>query len=596
MRTDGYAPIEDYALIGDGRTAALVSRDGSIDWMCLPNLDSQSVFAAILDSDRGGRFELHPSIPFQSSRRYLPHTNVLETIFHTDRGSVRTVDAMTLPGRSLAPMRELVRVVDGLSGSVPMQCRFEPRFAYGAALPRREMRGHIPVASYRAEAIALVAWEAGGPAWRGDAVEASFEVRQGERSHLAMITASGEPLVIPGKTAVDARLSETIAFWQAWTSARDYDGPWMEMVLRSALVLKLLILAQSGAAVAAPTTSLPEEVGGQRNWDYRFCWIRDAFFMISALLELGCYEEARSLFWWFLQATALTAPELHVLYRLDGGIAPREREVALAGYRGSRPVRLGNAAAEQTQLDVYGDMMEAASRYSDGHHAVDADTGAVFAQIADHVCDIWRLPDDGIWEVRNGPFHFTHSKVMCWVTLDRAVKLAERGEMPSRDVPRWKEEAGAIRRFVEEQCWSAKKNSYTRTSGTEEVDASLLMLSHVDFVDPRGPQMRGTIDAVVRELSHGDFVYRYLARDGLPGREGCFLNCSFWLVAALARAGRLDEANDLMARLAARSNDVGLYSEEVDPSSGAFLGNFPQALVHLALIDAACAIRDASRP
>jgi GH15 family glucan-1,4-alpha-glucosidase len=600
MRTDGYAPIEDYALIGDGRTAALVARDGAIDWLCLPNLDSPSVFGAILDVRRGGTFELQPTVPFDAARRYLPRTNVLETTFTIAGGSVRVVDAMTLPNHHLAPMRELVRSIEGVSGSVPMRWRCLPRFNYGAERPRCEWRHGVPVATWRTEAIAFANWGAGAPAWRdgsgdGDtahAVEAEFVMNAGSRALLAMAMAHGEPLVLPGPQAIASRLADTIAFWEQWSASRRYDGPWADLVARSALVLKLMIFAPSGASVAAPTTSLPEEIGGRRNWDYRFCWIRDSNFMIDALVRLGCYAETRSLFWWFMQATALTEPEVHVLYRLDGGVGGAEREVNLAGYRGSQPVRVGNGALKQVQHDIYGALFETAWLYSRGENTLDADTGAVLGRIADRVCDIWRRPDSGIWEVRNGPFHFTHSKVMCWVALDRAVRLAELGEMPARHAARWREEAAAIRAYVETECWSDQLRSYTRVAGGGDVDASLLMLALLGYGDPRGERIRGTIDAVERLLRHGDFVYRYHADDGVRGGEGCFLNCSFWLVSALARCGRAEDAAALMARLTARANDVGLYSEEIDPHGGAFLGNFPQALVHLALIDAAIAVSE----
>jgi GH15 family glucan-1,4-alpha-glucosidase len=594
MRIGGFAPIEEYAAIGDGRTAALVARDGSIDWLCLPNFDSPSVCAGILDAARGGAFELQPTIPFNTSRRYLPHTNVLETQFTTGRGSVRVVDALTLPNDHLDPMRELVRSVEGVSGAVPMRWRFVPRFNYSTGAPRCEWRQGIPVATWGSDAVGIASWDAGKPSWQDDAAEASFEIREGARASLVLTAAYAEPLVIPGRAAVTARLEGTIRFWEQWSREREYQGPWADFVERSALVLKLLIFAPSGASVAAPTTSLPEAIGGGRNWDYRFCWIRDSNFIISALLQLGCHREARSQFWWFMQATALTEPELHVLYRLDGGVGPGERTLPLDGYRGSRPVRVGNCAIMQRQHDIYGGLLETAWLYSEQHDTIDGDTGQVLGRIADRVCDIWRQPDSGIWEVRNGPFHFTHSKVMCWVALDRAARLGERGELPSRSVDRWRREAAAIRAFVETECWSSELRSYTRIAGSRDVDASLLMMPLMQFDDPRGERMQGTIDAVRRLLQRGDFVYRYLADDGIAGGEGCFVNGSFWLVSALARSGRVDEASALMERLCARANDVGLYAEEIDPHSGAFLGNFPQGLVHLALIDAAIAIRDAS--
>jgi GH15 family glucan-1,4-alpha-glucosidase len=513
---------------------------------------------------------------------------------------VRVTDGLTLADTGLEPMRELARSIEGLSGRVAMRWRFAPRFEYGASPPTCGWRAGVPVASCGSTAIAVPSWDAGQPQWDSEAVVARFEIAAGGRAIIALAAADGEPLVLPRRRAVEQRLAETIAFWETWTASCRYDGPWREQVLRSALVLKLLIFAPSGASVAAPTTSLPEEIGGERNWDYRYCWIRDSNFAIDALLQLGRHEEAKGLFWWFMQATALTEPELHVLYRLDGGIGRDEHNLPLAGYRGSRPARVGNSAAAQTQHDIYGALFETAWLYSEGHHALDHDTGSVLARIADYVCDVWRQPDAGIWEVRNGPLHFTHSKVMCWVALDRAARLADRGELPSRHRERWIREAVAIQHFVETECWSDELRSYTRSAGDARVDASLLMLPIVNYTGGaertpgRNPRIDGTIDAVLRDLTEGDFVYRYRVDDGLAGREGCFVNCSFWLVSALAQAGRLEEATSLMQRLTARANDVGLYSEEIDPATGNFLGNFPQALVHLALIDAAVAIARAS--
>ena len=588
MRIDRYARIEDYALIGDGRTAALVARDGSVDWLCLPNFDSPSIFAAVLDADRGGTFELQPTAAFESQRRYLPATNVLETTFTTSTGTVRVVDALTLPTSALPPMRELVRLVEAQSGSVRLRWRLAPRFDYGRATPTWDRRRRMLVAAWGGEAIALSAWNAGDVATSGGDAWGEMELCGGDRALLAVSTAYAEPLIASPRRDVEQRLAHTIGFWQRWSGERQYAGPWREAVLRSALVLKQLIFSPSGASVAAPTTSLPEWIGGARNWDYRFCWIRDSNFLIDALLQLGCYDEAHSLFWWFMQATALTEPTLHVLYRLDGGLGATEGELPLDGYRGSRPVRIGNGAVDQLQLDIYGGLFETAWLYSEGHHSLDRDTGVVLARVADRVCDIWRCPDSGIWEVRNGPFHFTHSKAMCWAALDRAVRLAERGELPNRHVERWRRDAAAIVDFIETRCWSDAIRSYTRVAGSRDVDASLLMLPTVRF--PNAQRLADTVDAVNRLLRAGDFVYRYHADDGVPGNEGCFVNCSFWLVSALARTGRVDEATSLMERLIARANTVGLYSEEIDPKSGAFLGNFPQALVHLALIEAAVAI------
>jgi len=592
----GYRSLCDYAVIGDGRTAALVASDGTIDWLCLPNFDSPSVFGAVLDTNRGGAFSLQPSVPFTSSRRYLPGSNLLETTFTTDHGRVRLVDAITLPDASLAPLRELARVVDGVEGSVPMEWSASPRFAYGASSGTPGWRGHVPVATCGADAVALMSWDAGSPSWRDGAVGASWTIEKGRRSIVALAATRGEPMIFPARSAVESRLAATGRFWNGWSSTRTYDGPWRDEVVRSALALKLMIFAPTGASVAAPTTSLPEEIGGIRNWDYRFCWIRDSAFMIDALLRLGCRAEAQALFWWFMQATALTTPRLQVLYRLDGSPDAAERILPLDGYRGSRPVRIGNGAVAQYQLDLYGDLLETIWLYArGGEHRLDGDTGTRVAEMADHVCSIWRQPDAGIWEVRDEPRHFTHSKVMCWVALDRAIRLAEEDDVPRAHVSRWKREAAAIVEFVESQCWSEARQSFVQYAGGNTVDASLLMLSLMGYGGERNSRVLATVDAVARDLQRGPFVYRYLNDDGLPGSEGCFLNCSFWLAGALARAGKVADAHALMTDLLSRANDVGLYAEEIEPETGAFLGNFPQALVHLSLIDAALAIGEAEQ-
>jgi len=589
---DGFAPIRDYAAIGDGRTAALVGLDGSIDWLCLPDLHSPSAFAAILDPERGGRFALAPTIPFEAERRYVPGTNVLETTFVTSEGAVRVTDGLSLSDTSLGPLREVARRIEGLAGRVPLAWRVEPRFGYGARDARLSLRDGVAVADAGRDAVAVGTWGAGGPEVGREAFSGSFEARDGDRALVLLGAAHEEPLVFPGRDDAEARLDATIAFWRGWTEKREYEGPWKDHVLRSALALKLLVYAPSGAIAAAPTTSLPETIGGERNWDYRFAWIRDSVFTLEALTDLGCPAEATAFFWWLLHATQLTHPRLQVLYGLDGSPDAAERELPLAGYRGSRPVRVGNGAVDQRQLDIYGDLFQTVFLYVERGFELDSDTGSRLADIADHVCRIWREPDRGLWEVRSDPVHFTQSKMMCFVALDRACRLAERGLVDDGRA-RWAQQAQAVQEFVETRCYSEEKRSYIRSPGLDELDASLLLGSLLQYCAPDSPRMLGTIDAIRRELGSGPFLERYSGEDGLPGKEGAFLACSFWLVEALARAGRLDEAAETMEELLGHANDVGLYAEELDPSTGEFLGNFPQGLSHLGLVSAAAAFERA---
>ena len=591
LRVAGYAPIRDYAAIGDGRTVALVARDASIDWLCLPDLDSPSIFGALLDAEAGGRFELRPEAPFDVTRRYVPGTNVLETTFTSSQGIVRLIDAMTLPATGLSPHRELVRRVEGLAGRVPMRWRVEPRPAYGASV-RLERRAGVPVAARGHDAVAVIGWDAGEPDVAADVIEGRFAAAEGEVAHVVLAAAHQEPLVLPARAEVEARLASTVRFWRDWSPRRSYSGPWRDAVVRSALALKLLVFAPSGAIAAAATTSLPETIGGERNWDYRFSWPRDSAFTLRALLALGCSPEAGAFFSWLMHASQLTHPEVRVLYRLNGRPEAAERSLPLHGYRGSRPVRVGNGASGQTQLDVYGEVLDAASavaRFADG---LDRDHARWLAGIADHVCVTWREPDFGIWEVRSNAAHFTQSKMMCAVALDRACTLAEQGVLEG-DVTRWRRERERIRDFVESRCYAEDKGSYTRSAGEDLLDASLLLGVIALYDDPAAPRLLGTVDAVRRELARGPFVTRYVGEDGLRGEEGAFLACSFWLAEAYARQGRSDEASTLMDELVALANDVGLYAEEIDPATGEFLGNFPQALSHLALINAAVAIAEA---
>jgi GH15 family glucan-1,4-alpha-glucosidase len=592
---DGYAPIRDYAVIGDGRTCALVARDGSIDWLCVPDVDSPSVFARILDAGRGGSFRLEPVEPFEATRRYLPDSNVLETTLTTASGSVRVLDMMTLTHRDhLTPLREVVRRVEGLSGEVPLRFRVEPRFGYAAARTELCLRGGCAFATAGTDAAALVTWGAGEVELREDGFEGAFRLRAGDRAQLVLALAHKQPVVLPGRADVEARVERTLGFWPRWAARAEYDGAWRDAVIRSALVLKLCVHAPSGAIVAAPTTALPEAIGGSRNWDYRFTWVRDASWTLDALLALGYRDEAHSFFWWLMHASRLTQPRLNVLYRVNGGGEARERELPhLEGYRGSRPVRIGNGAVEQQQLDIYGAVLSAIWVYVEDGGRLDRDTAKAVAKVADLVARIWQEPDSGIWEVRSPPTHFVQSKAMCWVALDRAVRLAERGAIPARRVERWRETAGEIRRFVGEHGWDAGRGSYVRATDLRELDASLLTMSLLGF--PGDERVHATVEAVRRELGHGPYVYRYKGEDGAgaTGEEGAFLTCSFWLVDALARCGRVAEAAALMDELVGLANDVGLYAEEVDPQDGSFLGNFPQALTHLGLVQAAVSIERA---
>jgi GH15 family glucan-1,4-alpha-glucosidase len=588
-RRDGYVPIRDYAAIGDGRTVALVALDGSIDWLCLPNLDSPSVFAAVLDAEQGGRFTLAPESPYEAERRYLPETNVLETTFRTAEGAVRVTDAMTLPGDGLGPAREIARRIEGLAGAVPLAWSAEPRFRYGTSVPQLGWRNGHAAAHAGSDAVALGAWAAGAPELRDGSISGRVEVLEGDRALLALSTAHQEPLVLSERDDVEDRVARTVTFWREWAGKREYDGPWREAVLRSALALKLLVFSPSGAIAAAPTTSLPETIGGERNWDYRFAWIRDSAFTLEAFLDLGCAAEAHAFVWWLLHASQVTHPRLQVLYELDGGNHARERVLELQGYRSSRPVRVGNGAVDQRQLDIYGDLFQTIWVYVQSGSELDSESGRRLAATADLVCDLWRERDRGLWEVRSEPRHFIQSKMLCWVALDRACRLAEGGHLPGKRAGRWRKEADAVREFVEERGFSPEKESYVRSSESDELDASLLLGALMGYTSADDPRMAGTIAAIRRELGHGPFIRRYTGEDGLAGKEGAFLCCSFWLVESLARAGRLDSSAELMESLLELANDVGLYAEEIDAETGEFLGNFPQGLAHLALVSAAVA-------
>jgi GH15 family glucan-1,4-alpha-glucosidase len=487
-----------------------------------------------------------------------------------------------------------VRRIEGLAGRVALRWIVEPRFDYGRAKPKIGGRSGIPMASSRDDTIAVLPFDAGDPCCTESTIEGRLECRAGERACLVLAAVHDGQVAVSGRTDAEARLDSTVRHWESWSAERQYEGPWRDAVLRSGLALKLLVCAPSGGIAAAPTTSLPEAIGYGRNWDYRYAWVRDAAFTLNALLALGCDQEAHGSLSWLLEAWGRSYPELKVLYRLDGGSCPQEVELPLAGYLGSRPVRVGNRAESQLQLAIYGDLLDIAWLYGSHGFEIYAETGRRLAAVADFVCEHWPLPDYGLWEVRDEPRQFTHSKIMCWVALDRALRMAPE-TVPGAHAARWGRAAREIRAFVDERCWSEEIGSYVRSAGAPELDASILLAAAVGFSESDDPRLAGTVEAVRRHLAEGAFVYRYRGEDGLDGDEGAFVACSFWLVHALAHLGRLDEAGSLMEDLLGMANDVGLFAEEIEPATGAFLGNMPQGLTHLALVNAAIAFSERDR-
>ena len=588
-RTDGFLPIGDYAAIGDGHTVALVGSDGSIDWLCLPTFSDPSVFGAILDPARGGRFAVTPAGAYEAERHYLPDTNVLETTFSTESGRVRVTDAMPVSPIGLLEGAQVVRRIEGLAGEVALRWVVEPRFGYGQADTRIGRRNGVLVAQAGAHLLAIQAFGAGEPDVHGDAVRGEATLREGDRAVLAITGAHEAPLIVQRRETLDARIDATAELWRNWIANCDYGGPFRDHVRRSMLALKLLVYEPTGAIVAAPTTSLPERVGGKRNFDYRFSWVRDMSFALDGVLRMGVREQAHRSFTWLLDATSHTHPRLQPIYRIDGR-PPREQEqLDLAGYRFSRPVNVGNSASGQTQLGNYGDLFSTTWLYVTSGGVLDHDTGVRLAQVADLVCDLWPVADSGIWELGDHR-DYTISKAACWLALDRAVKLAERGELPGFHAPRWERVRDEIRAYVMRRCWSAARASFMRDAATaDELDAAALLLARMEIVDPAGEEMAGTIAAVSDELGAGGrLLYRY---SGMRGEEGAFVACSFWMAEALARAGRDDEACEVIEGMLGHANDVGLLSEEIDPAGGELRGNFPQGLSHQSLLNACASLR-----
>lgn len=591
--------ISDYALIGDCRTAALVSVDGSVDWLCLPNFSDASVFARLLDP-HGGSFSLRPTEPFKATRRYVEGTAVLETTFETSNGCAQIFDCLpVLDGiYPMRPMRELLRIVGGVHGTVSFQASIDPRPDYARLEPKPRQRGRL-------------GWSY---VWRNEILHvrsdldlflvtntlcAAFSVTRGVRRYVSLSYSHSEPAIIPmlGRDA-DDRLARTMAWWRAWSAQVVYDGPYRGAVVRSALTLKLLSFSLSGAIIAAPTTSLPEAIGGERNWDYRYCWLRDAGLTMQALIGLRIKDDARAFLEWLLHATRLTWPKLHVMYDIYGRTEIDEYELPhLAGYRQSRPVRVGNGAHNQQQLDIYGEVILAADTFAADGGTIDKAGARMLAGLGKVIRDTWREPDSGIWEVRGPRRQFTFSKIMCWVALDRLIALHNRGVVPLGDaVASYDGERAAIADLIETRGFNSAINAYTGELDGDWVDASVLLMPFVGYKDAGDPRMMSTYSLICERLGQNSLLQRYEAdTDNLAGREGAFGICSFWVVDQLAQRGELAQAEEQFNRLLSLGNDLGLFAEENDSQSGEALGNFPQAFTHVGLINSAIEIEKRRR-
>jgi GH15 family glucan-1,4-alpha-glucosidase len=586
--------IEDYALIGDCETAALISRDGSIDWLCWPRFDSDACFAALLGGKEHGRFRIAPQDKAtRVTRRYRRGTLILETRFETDDGEVTLVDFMPVRGRN----PDCVRIVIGERGRVKMCAEMILRFGYGAAVPWVRKLGDGTLRAIAGPDMVALRTPVH---MRGENMTTvgEFVVEAGDRVPF-VLSYGPSHLRPPEAFTADAALAETESFWTEWSRKGHVHGPWKDAVVRSLITLKALTFGPTGGIVAAPTTSLPERIGGNRNWDYRFCWVRDATLTLLALMNAGYYGEAQAWRDWLTRAVAGRPEQMEVMYGVAGERRLTEWEVDwLPGYEQSRPVRIGNAAHRQLQLDVFGEVMDTLHQGRRGGLPASESGWEVQIALLAHLEKIWREPDHGIWEVRTKPMHFTYSKAMVWVAFDRAVKSAEMFGLPG-DTRRWRALCAEIYDDVCANAWDAQHNTFTRSYGSKDLDASLLLLAPIGFLKPDDPRYRGTVEAIERDLRVDGLVLRYDSRkskDGLSAGEGAFLACSFWLADAYLLLGRRDDAEELFRSLVGLCNDVGLLSEEYDPHARRQLGNFPQAFSHVALINTAFNLTRADKP
>ncbi len=587
-----YKNLHDYGIIGDCHTAALVGIDGSIDWLCYPTFDSPSVFAAILDHAKGGHFHVETAEHTARKQLYFPDTNVLITRFLSAEGVGEVQDFMPIAAVRDVGRHRIIRRTTSVRGEVAFTLSCRPAFDYARATHKVVLHEEGAVFHSPVQTMALLTKV---PLERdGAEVHASFKLKAGQTSSFVFEGVPSpqgyKPLRLEEHDA-DRAFRDTMRYWRTWLASSKYRGRWREMVNRSALILKMLSYKPTGALVAAPTCSLPERIGGKRNWDYRYTWIRDAAFTLYALLRIGFTEEARDFMGWLLARTSEKpgkAP-LQPVYGIDGRRELGEETLEhLEGYRKSRPVRVGNAAADQLQLDIYGALMDAVYLYNKYGSPISYDLWTHLRHVLDWVCDHWKEADKGIWEVRSGPHRFVYSNMMCWVALDRGLRLADKRGFPA-DVDRWRKARDAIYEEVMAKGWSEKRQAFVQYYGSAALDASNLLMPLVFFVSPTDPRMLKTLDAILRELVFDNLVSRYSlqeTQDGLRGTEGTFSLCTFWLVEALTRAGRLEDARIMFEKMLGYANHLGLYAEELGPSGDA-LGNFPQAFTHLALISAA---------
>ncbi|WP_405577823.1 glycoside hydrolase family 15 protein [Streptomyces sp. NBC_01092] len=588
-----YVPIADHGLIGDLRSVALVGIDGTIDWYCCPSFDAPSVFAAILDAERGGCFELAATVPARTKQFYFPDTNVLITRFFTEDGVGEIQDFMPMDGNPAEVERHrLIRRVVCVRGSIPFRARVAPRFEYGTRRHTVRMQGEVAV--FEADPLSLALTSTVPLEIDGPDVYADFKISEGDSAVFALDQVGGAVnLRRCARSEAERQLHSTVDYWRKWLSASKYRGRWREMVHRSALTLKLLTYAPTGAIVAAPTTSLPEQLGGERNWDYRYMWVRDAAFCVYAMLRLGFTTEAEA-FMKFLtdhvsRGDGSPTGPLQIMYGIDGRTDLPERELDhLEGYLGSAPVRVGNAASDQLQLDIYGALIDSIYLYDKWAKPISSDQWDDVCALVEWVCEHWDQPDEGIWETRGGGKKFLYSRLMCWVAIERAIRTANRRGLPA-DLPRWQATRDTIYRRIMKRGWSETRQAFVQHEDSDVLDASVLMMPLTKFIAPTDPKWLSTLDALTQDLVSDSLVYRYdpaASPDGLRGDEGTFSICSFWYVEAMVRAGRVDEAQLAFEKMLTYANHLGLYAEEIG-HTGEQQGNFPQAFTHLALISAA---------